>query len=188
MADANEVKVWDPFVRVFHWTLVAAFAVAWFSEDGAQTLHVYAGYTVLALVLARVLWGFIGTRYARFTDFVPTPGSLRAYLAAMLRGRPPHYTGHNPAGGAMIVALLVSLLLTTFSGLGAYGAEGEGPLAALVWGMGGGVEDALEDVHEFFANLTLLLVFVHVAGVVLGSVLHRENLIRAMVTGRKRVE
>lgn len=184
---AHEVRVWDLFVRVFHWTLVAAFAIAYFTEDDWQTLHVYAGYAVLALVLSRVLWGFIGTRYARFSDFVPGFADLRGYLAAMLRGRPPHYVGHNPAGGAMIIALLVSLLLTTLSGLAAYGGEGEGPLASYVWRLGTNAEDAFEDVHEFFANLTLLLVGVHVAGVLIGSVLHRENLIRAMFSGRKRI-
>ncbi|MGE0082406.1 MAG: cytochrome b/b6 domain-containing protein, partial [Thiohalomonadaceae bacterium] len=182
----DEVKVWDLFVRVFHWTLVAAFATAYLSEDGPELVHVYAGYTVLALVVSRIVWGFVGTRYARFADFVPSFTALRRYLVAMLRGNPPHYVGHNPAGGAMIIALLVSLLLTTLTGLATYGGEGEGPLAGLVWQLGTNAEDAFEDVHEFFANLTLVLVGVHVVGVIVGSVLHRENLIRAMFTGRKR--
>lgn len=182
---ANEIKVWDLFVRVFHWTLVAAFATAYVTEDGLEQVHVLAGYTVLALVLGRVVWGFVGSRYARFSDFVPTFTDLRRYLGGMLRGHPTHYVGHNPAGGAMIIALLVSLLLTTLTGLATYGGEGEGPLAGLVWQLGVNAEDDFEDLHEFFANLTLLLVAVHVAGVLAGSLLHRENLIRAMFTGRK---
>lgn len=181
----SEVKVWDLFVRVFHWSLVGAFAVAWFSED-FQRLHVLAGYTVAGLVVSRIVWGFAGSRYARFSDFVPTPRAFIDYMKAMLRGRPPHYIGHNPAGGAMIIALLVSLLFTTLSGIATYGSEGKGPLTDLMFSLGDGAGAAIEDVHEFFANLTVLLVALHVAGVIAGSVLHRENLIRAMLTGRKR--
>ncbi len=184
---SEEVKVWDPFVRVFHWSLVGAFTIAFLTEDHWQSVHVYAGYTVIALVVGRLLWGFVGTRHARFSDFVPAPAEIGPYLRAMLRGRPPHYLGHNPAGGAMIVALLASLLLTTLTGLLAYGAEGAGPLAAYMGVVGGDAEEAFEEVHEFFANLTLLLVGVHVTGVIVGSFLHRENLVRAMITGRKRL-
>jgi len=182
----DDEKVWDLFVRAFHWTLVAAFATAYLSEDGPELVHVYAGYTVLTLVLSRIVWGFVGTRHARFADFVPSFTTLRNYLAAMLRGNPPHYVGHNPAGGAMIIALLVGLLLTTLTGLVTYGGEGEGPLAGWASQLGTSARHAVEDVHEFFANLTLLLVGVHVAGVIVGSMLHRENLVRAMFTGRKR--
>ncbi|MCK9532944.1 MAG: cytochrome b/b6 domain-containing protein [Gammaproteobacteria bacterium] len=181
----NEVKVWDLFVRVFHWSLVGAFVVAWFSED-VQRLHVLSGYTVAGLVLSRIVWGFIGSRHARFSDFVPTAGEFIDYMKAMLRGRPPHYTGHNPAGGAMIIALLASLLFTALSGIATYGSEGKGPLVGLMSSLGKDAGGAIEEVHEFFANLTVLLVGLHVAGVIAGSLLHRENLIRAMVTGRKR--
>ncbi|MDX9765756.1 MAG: cytochrome b/b6 domain-containing protein [Ectothiorhodospiraceae bacterium] len=184
----QEIKVWDPLVRVFHWSLVAAFAIAFVTEDDFQTLHTYAGYTVLGLVLTRLVWGFVGTRHARFSDFVRSPREVLAYLKDMLRFRPPHFVGHNPAGGAMIVLLLASLLLTTLTGLMTWGAEGEGPFGAWLWQFGSSGEKMLEETHEFFANFTLLLVVVHVAGVAVGSLMHRENLVRAMVTGRKQVD
>lgn len=181
----NQVKVWDPLVRLFHWTLVGAFTLAYLSEDDFQNLHVYAGYTVGGLIVFRLLWGFVGTRHARFGDFVRSPSEIAAYLKSLLGGSPRHYLGHNPAGGAMVIALLVSLLFTVATGLMAYGAEGHGPLAPWVWTWGVGGEEAFEEAHEFFANLTVLLVVVHVAGVLVSSLLHGENLVRAMITGRK---
>ena len=106
-----EVKVWDPLVRVFHWALVAAFTVAFVTEDDLLAPHVLAGYTVLALALVRVVWGVVGTRYARFADFVYPPVAVKAYLKELLRLRPPpRYLGHNPAGGFMVPALLLVLL------------------------------------------------------------------------------
>ncbi|SCZ49951.1 cytochrome b/b6 domain-containing protein [Thiohalomonas denitrificans] len=180
MTARNDIKVWDPLIRLFHWSLVAAFTLAYLTEDDFMTLHVYAGYLVGGLVLFRLVWGFIGTRHARFSDFVYAPAAVLAYLKELLLLRAPRYIGHNPAGGAMILVLLGSLLLTTFTGLATYGAEGGGPLAGTVLASG-----AFEDIHEFFANFTLLLVIIHIGAVVGSSLLHRENLIRAMVTGRK---
>ncbi len=182
----HEVKVWDPLVRVFHWSLVLAFTLAYVSGEHLEWLHLGAGYTVMALVLVRVLWGFIGTRYARFSDFVRPWSEVRAYLKALSMLRPPHYLGHNPAGGAMVVALLGGLLLTTLSGMAAYGVEsGQGPLASL-HGLGHFWEEVFEEGHELLVHLTLALVVVHVAGVLVGSFAHAENLPRAMVTGWKR--
>lgn len=168
------VRVWDPLVRLFHWSLVASFAIAWLSEEG-ETLHNAAGYVVLALVAVRVVWGFVGSRNARFRDFVPTPAALLAYLRRMLAARAERHLGHNPAGGAMIVALLAMLALTA----------GSGWLMTTdrFWGVGW-----VEKLHEVSAWLTLALVGLHVAGVVLSSLAHRENLVRAMITGRKRAE
>lgn len=188
MNDAEQVKVWDPLVRIFHWSLVAAFAVAYFSsEDEWLGLHSVAGYIVLALVLFRLVWGFVGPRHARFSDFLYRPSVVMQYLKQVLSFRAPRYIGHNPAGGAMIVALLVSLFITTVFGLAVYGAEeGAGPLAAALAGVSKSRAHALEEIHEFFANLTVILIFAHVAGVVLESLLHRENLVRAMFTGYKR--
>jgi cytochrome b len=183
MSNPGEVKVWDPFVRMFHWTLVTAFAVAFVTEDEWLGLHVLAGYTAVALVGLRLAWGLIGTRHARFSDFVHGPRGVLAYLQDVLRGRAPRYLGHNPAGGAMIVALLVGLALTGVTGLLVYGAsEAAGPFAGVV---NGRWEEPLEDLHEVLANLTLILAGVHVAGVLASSLLHRENLVRAMVTGTK---
>jgi cytochrome b len=184
MRNDSEVKVWDPLVRVFHWTLVTAFAVAFLTEDDWLDLHVLAGYTVLGLVGIRLVWGVVGTRHARFGDFVRGPSTVLGYVGDVLRGRARRYLGHNPAGGAMIVALLALLTLTVLTGLGAYGAsELAGPFAGMFtdprW------VEPLEEVHELLANLTLLLVGVHVAGVVASSLAHRENLVRAMVTGTK---
>ncbi len=183
----QEVKVWDPLVRVFHWVLVTGFFIAYLTEDDLMDLHVFAGYTVAGLLVVRLIWGFIGTPHARFTDFVRRPGVVITYLKDIVAGRAKRYIGHNPAGGAMIIALLVSLVMISITGVALYGAdEHAGPMAGLFIGSPEWVEDALEEVHDFFANFTLLLVIVHVAGVVYEGIVHKENLVRAMVTGRKR--
>jgi cytochrome b len=186
MTGNHQIKVWDPLVRIFHWTLVSAFAIAYLTEDEFLTLHVYAGYTLLGLLAFRLIWGFIGSRHARFSDFVRGPGAALTYLKQMFTHRAKRYLGHNPAGGLMIVALLLSLLITALSGLATYGVEGFGPLAGWFRDFGIWDDDWLEEIHEFFANFTLLLVAGHLGGVLLGSLLHQENLVRAMFTGRKR--
>lgn len=183
------VRVWDPLVRVFHWTLVAAFLTAYLVEDDWLGLHVVAGYTVLGLVLFRLVWGVIGTRHARFTNFVRSPAAVLAYLRDVVRIHARRYVGHNPAGGAMVIALLGSLVFTAVTGLALYGhGEFSGPLAGLLQGVPDWLGNALEETHEFFANFTLLLVVLHVAGVILASLQHGENLVRSMFTGRKQQE
>ncbi len=210
MSVRHQIKVWDPLVRLFHWSLVAAFAVAWLTGDEESRPHEFAGYAVIGLVLFRVLWGFVGTEHARFRDFVYRPSAALAYARDLVAGKARRYLGHNPLGGAMIVALLLSLLATGVTGVAALGAkEGRGPLAGVATsavtltpaviskavadddgdeakGEHEGAESAWGEAHEFFANLTLLLVVLHVAGVIAGSLAHRENLVRAMFTGRKR--
>ena len=184
----REVKVWDPLVRVFHWTLVIGFFTAYLTEgDEARLyLHSWAGYTVLALVLVRLVWGFIGTRHARFKDFVYRPAIVKEYLGGVMRLSPRRYIGHNPAGGLMVVLLIVSLLATTVLGMGVLAIEEQaGPLVGWLGGLSHAWEEAFEELHEFFANFTLFLVVLHVAGVLVDSVLHRENLVRSMITGRK---
>lgn len=186
MSLPQTIPVWDPLVRTFHWTLVPAFVIAYLSGEEILDLHVLAGYLIGGLVGFRVLWGFVGTRHARFSDFVRSPATVRDYLRSLISGRPQHYLGHNPAGGAMVVLLLILLALTTLSGLAFYGAkELAGPLAFLsaypLFASHG-----FKELHEVCANLTLTLVAVHVAGVLVSSLLHRENLVRAMITGRKR--
>ena len=179
------VQVWDPLVRTGHWTLVVSFFTAYLAEDDFLTLHVWAGYVLAGVVTFRLLWGLIGTRHARFTHFVRGPRAVLGYFRDALTNRGPRYLGHNPAGGAMVVALLVCLAVTAASGMGLYAVEeGAGPLAG--WIAEGRHEDVWEAVHEVFANLTLLLVIVHVAGVGFSSLMHRENLVRSMITGRKR--
>jgi cytochrome b len=185
-ASQQQVKVWDPLVRVFHWTLVTAFFVAYFTEDDLLDLHVYAGYLIGGLLVFRLVWGFVGSRHARFTDFVKRPSTVWAYLKSLVGQHPRRYLGHNPAGGAMVIALLVSLLITTLSGVAIYGVgESAGPLAASLSGVSDFWADVLEETHEFFANFTLGLVFFHVLGVLLASLQHRENLVKSMVNGFK---
>jgi cytochrome b len=147
-----------------------------------------AGYVVTSLLVFRVVWGFIGTRHARFADFVRTPDAVVAYLKSLLRPNAPRYLGHNPAGGAMIVALLILLALTSLSGLVVYAiGDQAGPLARLFAGVSSRWEDIVGELHELLANTTLLLVAVHVGGVAIESIRHRENLVRAMWTGSKRI-
>lgn len=181
---SQSINVWDPYVRVFHWSLVFFFTLAFITEDDWLRLHSFAGYTLTGLIIFRVCWGLIGSRYARFSSFVFSPSSITAYLKSLLTTHPKHYLGHNPAGGAMILLMLLTLSLTAFTGMATLATEGLGPLAGTFisqWS-----EDLLEESHEFFANSMLFLVFIHVAGVLVSSVLHRENLILAMLTGRKK--
>jgi len=184
---SNMVRVWDPLLRLFHWSLAGSFTIAFVTEDELLALHVWAGYLILGLILMRVLWGFVGPRHARWSDFVKEPTEIFTYLKAAIQYRAARYLGHNPAGGTMVVALMLSLTVTGLTGLAVYGAqELSGPMAPLLSGLSEGWAHALEDIHELMANLTLLLVLLHLAGVALASLQHRENLVRAMVTGLKR--
>lgn len=183
----NSVKVWDPFVRIFHWTLVLSFFIAYITEEDFLTIHSFAGYTVITLLILRIVWGVIGTRHARFSDFTYSPQTIKAFIKDTLNLRAKRYLGHNPAGGAMILLMIISLLITTLTGIAVYGIEEQaGPLASWftqkdsLWG------DIFEEVHEFFANFTLLLVFIHVAGVIVESFIHKENLVQSMIDGNKR--
>lgn len=199
-ASAATVRVWDPLVRVFHWGLVVAIATAWLTADEVQPVHEFAGYTVAGLVAFRLIWGFAGSRYARFAQFVKGPGATLAYLASILRGGERRYLGHNPAGAAMILALLLTLSGTAFTGWLMAEPDGVVMLPALpqivapAWadddgddyGEGREVEGPLKEVHETLANLMLLLAALHLGGVVLASIRHHENLARAMITGDKR--
>ncbi len=195
------VRVWDPLIRFFHWGLVAAFAVAWITAEEIQPVHEVAGYVVAGLVAFRLVWGLVGSRYARFTQFIKGPGATLSYIGDMVNGKERRYLGHNPAGAAMIVALLAALSGTALTGWLMEEPERMAMLPAMPqivapafadedgehegYGEREG-ESPLGEVHEVFANLLLLLVALHVAGVVLASFRHRENLARAMVTGDKR--
>lgn len=200
-SNTTEMIVWDPWVRLFHWTLVVAFTLAYFVQEGPfeewlenidgawlQLIHVWSGYVIVGLLIFRLIWGFTGPRYARFSDFVRGPREILAYTKDVLMLRAPRYLGHNPAGGAMIIALLLSLTITVIAGLMLYGADkGLGPLAGLLMGSTDGFINATKEIHEFFANFTLVLVVGHLTGVIWESLLHRENLAHAMITGRKRI-
>lgn len=187
MKQESSIKVWDPFVRIFHWGLVIAFVTTYVSEEEILGIHTLAGYVVLGLLSLRLVWGFIGTRHARFSDFTFSPASIRAFIRDTLKLRARRYIGHNPAGGAMIFLLIVSLLLTSITGMAIYAAaEQAGPLAGLLTNSSEFMKEALEETHEFFANFTLFLVFIHIAGVIVESFIHRENLAKSMITGYKR--
>lgn len=167
------VRVWDPFVRVFHWSQAALIAVAWLTEDGPKTLHQTAGYIIAGMLALRVVWGFVGPRHARFSDFVRGPSTVLGYMRAMVAGREPRYLGHNPAGGAMVVALLLTVAGTAMTGWL--------QTTDAFWG-----SSVMEEIHETLASLILVLVAAHLAGVALASMRHDENLARSMVDGRKR--
>lgn len=169
------VKVWDPFVRVFHWSLATLFLVAYLTGDEIEKVHIAAGYTIAGLVALRIVWGFVGPRHARFSNFVKSPRAILTYLRDLVLCRAPRYIGHNPAGGIMIVALIVMLIGTCISG---YMLTTDA-----FWGA-----KAAEEVHEVFANLTVGLVFFHVLGVIMASIVEKENLVKSMITGRKRRE
>lgn len=183
----NTVKVWDPFVRIFHWTLVLSFFIAYITEEDFLTIHSFAGYTVLALLLVRIIWGVVGTRHARFSDFTYSPKTIKTFIKDTLSLKAKRYLGHNPAGGAMIILMIISLLVTTLTGLAIYGIEEQaGPLANWYTQKDSIWEDIFEETHEFFADFTLLLVFIHVAGVIVESFIHKENLVKSMFDGKKR--
>ena len=243
----DKVYVWDPLIRFFHWTLVLAFVVAYFTGDEENILHIYSSYYILGLLAVRLVWGIVGTRYARFSDFVYSPSAVLDYLKGFISvGNAKKYLGHNPAGGWMVIALLISLILTSISGLKVYGLEGHGPLAASSTdiqlneneykfikvsynekehheddehenehearehehkhenehearehkneadehesedGEGGDeAEEFWEELHELFANFTVLLIFLHISGVVASSLKQGQNLVKSMVTGYK---
>ena len=169
----QRVLVWDAAVRVFHWLMVLSFAGAWLTGDSERwrLLHVTFGYTMAGLVAFRIVWGLIGSRHARFSSFVRGPRAVIAYLGSLLRGRPKHHVGHNPAGALAIVALLFLAVATAASGWATYNELGP---------------EWLEEVHEAAANAMLAVVLAHIAAVVLTSLLHGENLVRGMVNGHKK--
>jgi cytochrome b len=171
-ANAAKVLVWDLPTRLFHWSLVICFAGAWLTSDSErqQWLHFLFGYSLFGLIGFRIVWGFIGSRYARFGSFLNGPGATVRYLRSMAKGQPEHHVGHNPAG-AIAVWLLLGLGLA---------------VAITGWKMvAGGAGEALEDIHETLATAMLVVVGMHIVGAIVSSVLHRENLPRAMVTGYK---
>lgn len=168
----KNILVWDWPVRLGHWLMVGGFILAWLTSESEtwRLVHAFSGSVVIAVALFRLPWGFIGSRYARFVDFVRGPGSVVDYLRSLLRLEPDHHTGHNPAGGWAIMLLLGLGISTGLVGWAMYNE------------LGG---EWLEDLHEGLAATMLTVVFIHVAGVISGSLLHGENLVRAMITGHK---
>ncbi len=213
----SKIYVWDKFVRLFHWSLVLLVATSYLTGENDVWWHPYSGYLIFILVVLRILWGFVGSRHARFSDFLRGPGTLLTYAKSMLAAKPKHYVGHNPLGGAMVVALLVTLLITTLSGMQLYAAKEDkgpfantlnrslelvslelAPLGIISTAEASGKkrrrgkdkdddtdEDFWEDVHESAVSVLIVLIVLHLAGVIVSSYLHREALIKAMLTGYK---
>lgn len=171
--ETRTIRVWDAFVRVFHWSLVGSFFTAWWAGDDYETLHLVAGYAAAILITLRIAWGFVGTGYARFSQFVRAPSTVLSYFRDIATGREVRYLGHNPAGGVMILALLTTVTAICFTGWLL--------TTDMFWGT-----VTMEIVHETLTNVALALIALHVAGVIVASLRHRENLISAMLTGRKR--
>ncbi len=167
------IRVWDPLVRGAHWALAASFAVAWLSSKNWEGVHAASGYVAGVLVALRVVWGFLGPRYARFTQFVRSPGTVIGYLRAIKDGSESRYIGHNPAGGAMIVVLLAAMAATAVTGWLL--------TTDVFWG-----STVMQRGHSLLAHGVLALVVVHLVGVALASLRHHENLVRAMIFGAKR--
>lgn len=228
MNQSNTIQVWDILVRIFHWSLVLAFIVAYMSSEEENPLHIYSGYAVLGLICFRVIWGIVGSRYARFSNFIYSPASVMGYLKSARAGQPQHYLGHNPLGGWMVMALLTTLFVVTLSGLMVYQIE-EAQEGREVASTSGGLtlisaanaeqeresenetednerellkadaesedkeseageagEEFWEEIHEISSNFMLFLIALHLLGVVQASRLHKENLVIAMLTGKKR--
>ena len=211
--DMNSVKVWDIFVRIFHWTLVGSIIGLYLSGEEFKSIHIRLGYFVTCLVLARIIWGFVGTKHARFNDFLYRPRTIYDYFKSLIKGNPKHYLGHNPAGGLMIIVMLFTLLVTAFTGLKTLAIEGQGPLATTdisILRVAYADEDEhdddddptyrdghhqkkqkddfWEDIHESMTSFMIFLVIAHVGGVIVSSWIHKENLLVGMITGRKKKE
>jgi len=181
--------VWTAFIRIFHWSLVALFIAAYVtSTSGDDELHLIFGYAVTILIVMRIVYGFWSLGYARFSRFLYTPAKIWQHSKQMMQNRPDHYIGHSPVGSLMVFALLLLLLVLTTAGLISEGwSEYEGPL----WMLGIMPSDAVghwaKHIHEFLPDVLIVLIILHVLGVLLACVQHKENLVRAMLTGRKSI-
>lgn len=187
--NAGTEKVWDLPVRLFHWILVIGFASAYLTaEFHYGDIHTLIGYALCVLVAARIYWGFFGNQYARFTSFIFSPAETLAYVKSMFGKHPiRHYFGHNPAGALMVFTLLGMLAAIFATGLVTLSLiDFEGPLLVLVHYASDQTAYAIRELHEFFVNVALGLVVLHLMGVVGGSMQHGENLVLAMITGKKR--
>lgn len=169
----TSILIWDVPVRVFHWLMVINFFIAYATGESEywRLIHITAGYTMIGLVIFRIVWGFIGTRYAKFSSFVQSPATILKYLRSLSSKEPEHYLGHNPAGGLAILGMLGLTLMTAMSGW-------------ILYNIPGGSE-SWEEIHEVIANTMLGLIGLHLLGVIMSSRTHKENLVRAMITGKK---
>ncbi len=185
--EGKTVKVWDLPTRAFHWSLVLSFVLAYLSaEFHLGFIHTVIGYFLCALLAFRIFWGFAGNTYARFSSFLFSPQETMTYVRSMLQNNPKHYFGHNPAGALMVFALLAVLAGIFLSGLLTLGMiDYEGPFAFLANQVDDQTSYALHNLHEWLVDVALVLVPLHLLGVVAGTIQHKENLVRAMITGNK---
>ena len=172
MIHDRKTPVWDINVRVFHWSLVLAYCTAQLTAEEWDTAHEYTGYLILGLIALRTIWGFFGPRNAQFSEFVKSPRTITAHLTALLTGRHTAEAGHNPAGGVMVLILLVWLALTGITGW-------------LSTTLSGDIAELLEEYHEFLGEYSLLLIALHLTGVVVMSFIERQDLAMSMIDGRK---
>jgi cytochrome b len=187
---AKIIKVWDLPVRLFHWTLVLCFALAYLSaEFHVGFIHTLIGYFLCILVFARLIWGFTGNEFARFKSFIFSPSETISYVRSLRQGHPKSYLGHNPAGALMVFALLGLLTLIFLTGLATLAViDFEGPLFSLLENWSDEASYTVRHLHGWLINVALLLIPLHLLGVVMGSLQHKENLVRAMITGLKKVQ
>jgi len=210
MSPKKYIQVWDLLVRIFHWSLVVFVLVAFLSGDEKSSIHLYAGYTVLGLIIVRVLWGFFGSKYARFNDFIYPPARAIQYLKELIKGSPKYYIGHNPAAGWMVLFLLALLFVVCGTGHMAYQAkdqslltDGNNNLFTIVKYAHADSDEEEDDddddeshekedkdefweeFHEASSHTLLTLILLHIAGALASSKLHKENLVNAMITGKK---
>lgn len=181
MADRiDQTKVWDIFIRLFHWSFALAVVLAWLSHEWrgtGRTWHEWFGYAALGLAALRIIWGFVGSKYARFSQFLHWPVQYFRYLHNVFTGKEARYLGHNPLGGLMIIALIVVVIATGITGY--YLTD----RTSILFGLG---HRAQEEVHEILGNLFVILVPLHILGVIWESLRHKENLTWSMVTGWKK--
>lgn len=174
MSGTQEITIWDRFVRLFHWSVAGAFLLDfWVLEEGDPP-HEWVGYFLGGLLALRIIWGFIGPHNARFSSFFPTPTRVKVHLVGLKQGHIDRSEGHNPLGGAMVIALMLMLAIVAMSGW------------MLTWEMFWG-SDEVEEIHEISANLTMILVVIHVAAVIVMGRFTGIPLIRTMITDKRSV-
>ena len=218
METNNQIKVWDIFVRFFHWSLVMLLIIAYASGDDAKKIHIYTGYLVSFIIAARIFWGFFGTKYALFKNFICSPVKALIYTKELFTGNPKHYTGHNPAAAWMVILFILTCLVVCISGHKEYVAKGIQSSLGLSNEYSfvkkayadddeekehkeshkrhGNTERAKNkdevkdgiwhDLHEISAQFLIGLIILHIIGVVASSRVHNENLVKSMITGKKR--
>jgi len=184
MPENSKIKVWDPLVRLFHWSLVIACITAYITQEENYELHLQSGYLIIGLICFRTIWGFIGPVHARFSDFIYSPVTLINYLKASRNHQAKRYLGHNPAGGIMVVLMILILFIITLSGIALDAAENRaGPLSGTQLFL---YTDIISMIHNLSTHIASAMVVLHVLGVIFSGKAHSENLTLAMITGNKR--